>query len=199
MTGAVYLLKSCFERLKKDEGRDNAMDKINEYINRAKDLAEDAGGVAKTVADDIVGKAKELTEEGSTARDLVMNAKERTSSAAAGAREKVEAMFQDARAVKEIRQGIAELEALPEVEGSIIYKMELETIINNLNSLVLTIEDNRLDDASVAEEISGVMDKVKPDAELPAEDSAEQQAINSAKTIAYNACKRALETLSVEK
>ena len=173
------------------------MDKINEYINRAKDLAEDAGEAAKIVAGDIAGKAKELTEEGSTARDLVKNAKERTTTAAAGAREKVEAMFQDARAVSEIRKGIAELEALPEVEGSIIYKMELETIINNLNSLVMTIEDNRLDDASVAEEISKVMEKVKPDAELPAEDSAEQQAISSAKTIAYDACTRAMQTLNM--
>ena len=169
------------------------MGKIDEYISRAKDLAEDASEVTKTVAGDVVTKAKELTEEGSRARELAKSAKEQTSSIAAGAREKVQGILKDSRAIKEIMLGIAELEALPEDEGSILYRMELETVINSLNSLVLSIEDKRLDDASVEEEIRKVMDKVKPDTDLQADD--EQLAINKAKTIAYDACTRALETI----
>ena len=71
--------------------------------------------------------------------------------------------MQDAKAVKEIKQGIIELESLPEVEGSILYTMELESMKNNLKSLLLIISDNRLDDASVEEEIKKAMGKVHPE------------------------------------
>ena len=44
---------------------------------------------------------------------------------------------------EEIKQGIAELEALPEIEGSIIYTMEIQTLVNNLRALYLLIDDER--------------------------------------------------------
>jgi hypothetical protein len=94
--------------------------------------------------------------------------------------------------MKEIRQGIAELEALPEFEGSILYNMELESMINYLKSLALSIEDKRLDDRSVEEEIRKVMDKALPDADPQTE---EEKAIAGAKAVAHAACERALQTL----
>ena len=39
------------------------MGKFDEYLGRAKDLAAEAGDAAKTVADDVVSRAKDLTEE----------------------------------------------------------------------------------------------------------------------------------------
>ena len=191
------------------------MGKFDEYLDRAKDLAAEAGDAAKTVADDVVSRAKDLTEEGSAARELAKSAKGQAVSIAEGAKEKVRGMMQDARAVSVIAQGISELEALPEVEGSILYTMELETIINSLKSLQLTIGDNRLDDRSVAEEIRKTMDKVRPDGlqpvpeaslpespmqqvPVPGEPVSEEQAINNAKTIAYNSCAGALETLNLQ-
>ena len=107
--------------------------------------------------------------------------------------------------MKEISIGIEELKAIPEVEGSILYTMEHESMINNLKSLMLFINDRRLDDASVEEEIRRVMEKVKP-AEIPAQDaeqieahalSEEDQAIENARIIAYSACTRAIEALGV--
>ena len=177
------------------------MGKFDEYLDRAKDLAAEAGDAAKTVADDVVSRAKDLTEEGSVARELAKSAKGQAVSIAEGAKEKVQSLMQDARAVKDIGLGIAELEALPEVEGSILYTMELETVINSLKSLQLTIGDNRLDDRSVAEEIRKTMDKVKPDGSEQAPEgqaSEEDMAINNVKTVAYNACARALESLNME-
>ena len=172
------------------------MGKFDEYLDRAKDLAAEAGDAAKTVADDVVSRAKDLTEEGSAARELAKSAKGQAVSIAKGAKEKVQGLMQDARAVKDIGLGIAELEALPEVEGSILYTMELETVINSLKSLQLPIGDNRLDDRSVAEEIKKTMEKVRPDETQQA--SEEELAINNVKTIAYNACERALESLNMQ-
>ena len=177
------------------------MGKFDEYLDRAKDLAAEAGDAAKTVADDVVSRAKDLAEEGSAARELAKSAKGQAVSIAEGAKEKVQGLMQDVRAVKDIGLGIAELEALPEVEGSILYTMELETVINSLKSLQLTIGDNRLDDRSVAEEIRKTMEKVKPDGSEQAPEgqaSEEDLAINNAKTVAYNACARALESLNMQ-
>ena len=69
-------------------------------------------------------------------------------------------------------------------------------MINSLKSLQLTIGDNRLDDRSVAEEIKKTMEKVRPDETQQA--SEEDLAINNAKTVAYNACARALESLNMQ-
>jgi len=133
-----------------------------------------------------------------------------------GAKEKVQGVIQDVKASKEIKQGIAELEALPEFEGSIIYKMELEAMSNYLNSLLLVVNDSRLDDASVIEEIREVMGKVQPAAQPEAQEEAgsqpgegeqpseineqpensEQQAIAKLNAIVYDSCERALAALS---
>ena len=194
------------------------MGKLEEYIERAKDLAEDATDAAKTVAGEVMDKAKELSEENSKVKELTQNAKEQAAAISFGAREKVQGIVSDAKAVKEISIGIEELKAMPEVEGSILYTMEHESMINNLKSLMLFINDRRLDDASVEEEIRRVMEKVKPagvvaaeagkgEAAVQAQDadqteaaapemSAEDQAIENAKIIAYSACTRAIEALS---
>lgn len=196
------------------------MGKIDEYLDRAKGLAGDAGEVAKNIKGEVVSKAKELTAEGSKVRELTQSAKDQTAAITLGAREKVQGVLQDAKAVKEIKQGIIELESLPEFEGSILYTMELESMKNNLNSLLLIISDNRLDDASVVEEIKKAMGKVQPagsavpeapeTAGLQGEGEAsvldgpvtyepvldEQHAIDKAKVVAYSACVRALATLN---
>ena len=182
------------------------MGKLEEYIERAKDLAEDASDAAKTVAGEVMDRAKDLTEEKSKVRELTQSAKEQAAAISFGAREKVQGIIGDAKAVKEISIGIEELQAMPEVEGSILYTMEHESMINNLKSLMLFISDRRLDDASVEEEIRRVMEKVAP-AYMPAQEaeqteaaasemSAEDQAIENAKIIAYSACTRAIEALS---
>lgn len=111
------------------------------------------------------------------------------------AKNKFQGVLQDARAGKEIRQGIDQLENLPEFDGSIVYKMELEAAVNSLSSLLLIISDSRLDDESVAEEIRKVMNKIQPSADSQEEATEEQQAIESVKTIAYRSCKGALEAL----
>lgn len=122
-----------------------------------------------------------------------------------GAREKAQGIINDAKAGSEIRQGIALLEAMPEVEGSIVYKMELQTAVNSLKSLLLVIEDSRMDTASAEEEIREVMDKVRPaDAETAeepdiTEGSEEQLAIQAVKEVAYDACAKALEALGIQK
>ena len=124
-----------------------------------------------------------------------------------GAKEKVQNIMQGSGAAKEIRQGIAELEALPEIEGSILYTMELQSAFSYLRNLLYIIEDKRIDDPSVAEEIRRVMEKVQPAeevqpaadteaADVPDEGSDEEQAIDKVKNIVYNACVKALETLT---
>ena len=156
------------------------MGRYDDYLEKAKDMAES-----------VVNKAKEMTGEGSKAR-------EQASAIAFGAREKVNGLLQDARAVKEIRQGISELEALPEFEGSILYNMELETMIRDLNGLLLIINDNRLDDASVTEEIRKVMSKVQPDLRRKRINWQKVAvATEKAKAATYSACERALEAFNV--
>lgn len=171
------------------------MEKFEDYLDRAKDLAEDAGGMAKSFVGDVVDKAKDLIDEHEKVKELTRNAKEQAASISLGAKEMVSGLMQDAKAGKEIKQGISELEALPEVEGSILYNMELQAMINDLSSLLLIIGDKRLDDASVIEELQKVMNKVQPSAEAQIE-AADQQAIEKAKEIAYSACTRALAALN---
>ena len=188
-----------------DKRKVRTMGKLEEYIERAKDLAEDATDAAKTVAGEVMDKAKELSEENGKVKELTQSAKKQAAAISFGAKEKVQGIVSDAKAVKEISIGIEELKAMPEVEGSILYTMEHESMINNLKSLMLFINDRRLDDASVEEEIRRVMEKVKP-AEMPAQDaeqaeapavSEEEQAIENARVIAYSACTRAIEALGV--
>lgn len=175
------------------------MGKFEEYLDRAKDLAEDAGDAAKKFAEDVRSKAKELADEDSKVKELAQGAREQAAAISFGAKEKMQGALQDVRAGKEIKAGIAELENLPEFEGSIIYKMELEAMINDLRKLMLFIEDNRLDDVSVIEEVGKVMAKVQPAAVNEAEEAPEltdeEKAIENAKTIAYSACTRALTVL----
>lgn len=172
------------------------MDELNRVLYEVKDLAKDAGDAAKTLAGDAVDKAKKLTEEGGKARELAKSARQQTASLTNEVKEKVQGVLSDGRAVKEINQGIAQLEALPEVEGSILYTMELETTINYLNSLQLVISDNRVDSRSAEEEIRKVMEKVQPSADTQETQTEEQQAIENVKAIAYSACTKALETLN---
>ena len=140
-------------------------ERIEKYLDRAKDLAEDAEDMAKHFAGEVVNKAKELTDEGGKVRELAKRAKDQSAAISLGAREKVGGIIQDAKAVKELKLAAAELETLPE-DGSILYKMDLEAIINDMNKLVLFVTDNRLDDVSVAEEIRKVMGKVQPSGAL---------------------------------
>ena len=176
---------------------------FDQYFEKAKDLAEDARDGAKDVYDEVMSRAKEVAEEGSDARKLVQSAKEQSAAASKGAKEKVQGMIQDAKAIKEIKQGISELEALPEIDGSIIYTMEIQTLVNNLRALYLLVDDKRLDDETVASEIKKTMVKVVPDAEQTGDaapqKTEEEKAIDSAKVIAYNACVRALESLKQDK
>ena len=62
------------------------MGTFEEYLERAKDLAEDAKEGAKDVFGEVMSKAKEVTEEGSEARKFVQNAKEETAALAFGAK-----------------------------------------------------------------------------------------------------------------
>ena len=179
------------------------MGKFNEFLERAKDLADDASEGARDVFGEFKSRAKEVAEEGSEARKIVENAKEQTTTLAKGAKEKVQGLLQDAKAVKEIKQGIAELEALPDVEGSIIYSMEIQTLVNNLRALYLLINDERLANETVAGEIKKTMVKLETgDGSLSPEGgqkTEEDLAIENAKSIAYNACIRALDSLSKDK
>ena len=149
------------------------MGKIEEYLGKAKDVAEEAGGKAKELAGDVASGAKEAVNEA----------------------------FKDVKAAKELKQGIAELEALPPLEGSLLYNMEFEATRNYLNGLALIIEDGRLDADSIDQEIRKVIAKVQPDAEdqsgATGELTEEQQAINKAKTIAFDACLRALDAQNI--
>lgn len=174
------------------------MSKFNEYLDRAKDMAEEAGDMAKKAAGEVMDRAKDLADERGKVKEMMNEAKTQTSAFTQSAKEKVQGMMKDAGAIKEIKQGIAELESLPELEGSIVYRMDLETIIAALRGLYLFIEDKRLDDESVVEEINKVMVKVKPAMEPNLAD-AEQEAIINAKMIAYDACEKALKTLQAEK
>lgn len=171
------------------------MGKIEEYLDRAKKLAEEAGEVAKNATEEAVGRAKDFMDEHEQVKEVVKNAKNQTASYAFDAKEKVQGLIQDARAGKEIQQGITELEALEEVEGSILYTMELQTITNYLKSTYLIIRDKRLDDESVADEIKKVAEKVQPAGESAEEMTEEQQAIEKAKAIAFDACIRALDSM----
>ena len=180
------------------------MGKFNEFLERAKDIADDASEGARDVFGEFKSRAKEVAEEGSEARKIVENAKDQTTTLAMGAKEKVQGMLQDARAVKDIKQGIAELEALPEVEGSIIYSMEIQTLVNNLRALYLLINDERLDNETVAGEIKKTMVKLETGDGSLSPDGGQQKseedlAIENAKSIAYNACIRALDSLSKDK
>ncbi|MBE6042222.1 MAG: hypothetical protein E7220_06855 [Clostridiales bacterium] len=118
---------------------------------------------------------------------------------AESAGDKLNSLTKDVRAVKEISRGLAELEALPEIEGSIIYSLEIGTLINYLKSLLLVVQDNRIDDGSVTEEIKEVMAKVQPEeaaVEDESEKSEEQKAIDHAKSIVYDACSKALASIN---
>ena len=141
------------------------MDNLEKYFDKAKDLAGDAGDKAKSIAGDVVSEAKE----------------------------KVQSIMLGSGAAKEIRLGIEQLEALPEFDGSILYKMELEAAASYLRSLLYIIEDDRIDKESVAEEVRKVLAKVQPDSQ--ASETEEQQAIENVKGIVYSACTKALETL----
>lgn len=138
---------------------------------------------------------KELEKYLDEAKEIAKNAKDHASAASLGVTEKVQGMLQDTRAGKELRQGITELEALPEVEGSIMYTMELETVTNYLRSLILIINDKRMDKDSSVEEIKKVIEKVQPSAVQQDELTDEQKAVESVKAIAFNACLRALDAL----
>ncbi len=171
------------------------MDTIESYLDKVKDIAEDAKEAAREIAGEVISEAKELTEEGSKAREIVRNAKEQAAAGTLGVKEKIQDVLQDSRAGKELSLGIAELEALPEVEGSILYTMEVESMIRYLKSLSLVVDDKRMDKASAEEEIKEVIAKVQPGAEVK-EDDAEKQAIEKAKEITFNACLRALDALN---
>lgn len=168
---------------------------FDEYLDKAKDLAKNAGSVAKNVAGEVVGKAKELTDDGAKVRELAKNAKKQTSAVAFGAKEKLQGLMQDAGASKELKQGISELQALPEFEGSIVYRMDLDAMISDLNGLIGIVNDKRLDAESVAEEIKRVIVKVLPSSVPQAEQTDEQQAIEAAKAITFSACIRALDAI----
>ena len=171
------------------------MGTFEEYLDKAKDIAEDASEGARDLADEVMSKVKDLTDDGKKVRELKQNAKEHASSLTFGAKEKLQGLFQDAGACKEIKQGISELEALPEFEGSILYAMEVQALVSDLRRLDLIINDDRMDKDSVVEEIKRVIEKVQPSDE-PQTDDLEQQWIARAKDIAFNACLRALDTLA---
>ena len=59
-------------------------------------------------------------------------------------------------------------------------------------ALMLIVNDSRLDDSSVLEEVRKVAGKVQPSSDIR-EDDAEQQAIEKAKAISFSACIRVLD------
>ncbi len=170
------------------------MSDYNDYLKKAKDIADDAREGAMDVADEVMSKVRELTDDGRKVRELKKNAKEQASSLSLGVKEKVQGFFQDAGAAGEIKKGIAELEALPEFEGSILYSMEIQALISDLKRLDLIINDGRMDKDSVVEEIKRVVEKVQPAAEIEA-GNLEQLSIEQAKAISFNACLRALDAI----
>ena len=170
------------------------MGTFEEYLDKAKDIAEDASEGAKDFAGEVVDKVRELTDDGKKVKELKETAKEQASSITSGAKEKLQGLFQDAGAGRAIKQGISELEDLPEFEGSILYSMELQALVSDLKRLDLIIDDDRMDATSVVEEIQRVMDKVQP-SDPDAEATEEQLAIDRAKAIAYGACEKAKELI----
>lgn len=114
------------------------------------------------------------------------------------AKEMMQGAINDSKAGKELQAGIAALEALPAFEGSMLYTMEFETIVTYLRTLGLVVEDGRMDNASVKEEVRKVIEKVQP-ASAVAEDDAEQQAIEKAKAVAFDTCLRVLDALETSK
>ena len=110
------------------------------------------------------------------------------------AKEMVQGAIKDSKAGKEIQAGLDALEALPAFEGSMLYTMEFETIATYLRTLMLVINDGRMDDDSVKEEVKKVIGKVQPASEVSPEDE-EQQAIEKAKAVAFDACLRAMDAL----
>ena len=171
------------------------MGKFDEYLDKAKDIAEDAEDGAKILAEEVSSKVRELTDDGKKVRELKKNAKEQAASLTLGVKEKVRGAMQGGGAGKEIRQGVSELEALPEFEGSMLYSMELEALISDLKRLDLIINDDRMDKDSIVIEIRRVIEKVQPSSDVQPDD-AEQQAIERAKDIAFTACLRALDALA---
>lgn len=169
------------------------MGDFDKVLDDAKELAKDAGDAAKIVAGEVVGKAKKLTEEGSKTREIVREAREKTTAITGGIKGKVQGAMRDAGAGREIKLGISELELLPGFEGSIVYSMEVEALVNDLKRLDAIVTDDRMDKDSKAEEIKKVIEKVLPSSEQT--DDAEQLAIARAKDIALNACLRALDAL----
>ena len=114
------------------------------------------------------------------------------------AKEMMQGAINDSKAGKELQAGIAALEALPAFEGSMLYTMEFETIMTYLRTLGLVVEDGRMDDASVKEEVRKVIEKVQPASAVP-EDDAEQQAIEKAKAVAFDTCLKVLDALETSK
>ena len=171
------------------------MGTFEEYLDKAKDIAEDASDGAKILAEEVSGKVRELTDDGKKVRDLKKNAKEQASSLAFGTKEKLQGIFREGGAGGELKQGISELEALPEFDGSILYAMEVQALISDLKRLDLIINDDRMDKDSIVQEIKGVIEKVQPSSDVQPGD-AEQQAIARAKDIAFTACLRALDALA---
>ena len=74
------------------------MSDFNDYLNKAKDLAEDASEGAKDLAGEVVSKVRELTDDGRKVKELKETAKEQASSLTSGAKEKLQGFFQDAGA-----------------------------------------------------------------------------------------------------
>ena len=101
------------------------MGKIEEYLGKARDVAEQAGDKAKEFAGEVTSGAKDAVNEA----------------------------FKGKKASKELRQGITELEALPPLEGSLLYNMEIEAIGNYLNALALIIEDGRITESGTHSEL----------------------------------------------
>ena len=114
------------------------------------------------------------------------------------AKEMMQGAINDSKAGKELQAGIAALEALPAFEGSMLYTMEFETIMTYLRTLGLVVEDGRMDNASVKEEVRKVIEKVQPASAVP-EDDAEQQAIEKAKAVAFDTCLKVLDALETSK
>ena len=102
--------------------------------------------------------------------------------------------IKDSLAGKELQAGLDALEALPPFEGSILYTMEFEAIASYLRTLKLVVGDGRMDVDSAKEEIRKVLEKVQPASAVPEED-AEQQAIEKAKAVAFDACLKAMDAL----
>ena len=69
------------------------MGTFEEYLDKAKDIAEDASEGAKDFADEVRSKVKELTDDGKKVRELKKNAKEQASSLTLGAKEKLQDLF----------------------------------------------------------------------------------------------------------